>query len=169
MIDYRIQWPAQLVPPAHGSLGEERKTRMNPRYELRPLEEIDGLGGAKIEPRWTQYDWPSAPGLDKGYLESGRLAAFRIDRGNPLEGWSALDDLVGVVSGQQKIGTGGYWYLLPPVEMIRALVVIRMLGADERFEICVPPEYREILDSGNHAAAQISEAMRLTRSAADED
>jgi hypothetical protein len=136
---------------------------MTQQYELRTLDELHGTA-----PKWTLYDWPSAPGLDSGYLESGGLAAFRIDRGKTKDGWWALDDLVGTISGQQKIGTDGSWYLLPPVEMIKSMVVIRMLGADERFEVCLPPEYRVILDSDSHAAEQVREAMHITRLAAEE-
>lgn len=143
---------------------------MNKHYELRTINEIDGLGSrVPVKPRWTVYGWPNVNGLDRGYLEGGRYAAFRIDKGNTTDGWRALHDLVAAISGQQKIGAEGNWYLLPPVEMVKALVVIRMLGADERFEICLPPEYMSIVESGMGAAEQIREAMKLLRSAAEEE
>jgi hypothetical protein len=143
---------------------------VNKHYELRTINEIDGQGSDQpVKPRWTAYGWPNAKGLDKGYLEGGRYAAFRIDKGNSRDGWRALDDLVGAVSGQQQVGAEGSWYLLPPVEMVKALVVIRMLGADERFEVCLPPEYMSIVESGLGAAEQIREAMKLLRSTAEEE
>jgi hypothetical protein len=143
---------------------------VNKHYELRTINEIDGLGiHEPVKPRWTAYVWPNVKGLDKGYLEAGRYAAFRIDKGNTSDGWRALNDLVGAISGQQKIVAEGSWYLLPPVEMVKALVVIRMLGADERFEICLPPEYMSIVESGMGAAEQIREAMKLLRNTAEEE
>ncbi len=143
---------------------------MNKHYELRTIDEIDGLDSNKpVKPRWTVYDWPNVRGLDRGYLEGGRYAAFRIDKGNTTDGWRALNDLVGAISGQQKIGAQESWCLLPPVEMVKALVIIRMLGADERFEICLPPEYMSIVESGLGAAEQIREAMKLLRSTAEEE
>ena len=71
---------------------------MNKHYELRTINEIDGLGSPEpMKPRWIDYEWPNVEGLDKGYLEGGRYAAFRIDKGNTSDGWRALNDLVGAV------------------------------------------------------------------------
>lgn len=121
---------------------------MNSKYELRSIEEIDGLSGPpRVEPQWEQYEWPEAEGLDRDRLETGRFrAACRLDRNKQGAGWWALGDLMTVICGHNLSfvpGTG--WYLVRPVDLIKVITAFRMIGAESRLEVCLPPDYRRLL------------------------
>lgn len=146
------------------------RNSLNPAYELRSIEEIDGLSGPpRTEPQWEQYDWPEAEGLDRDHLETGRFgAACRLDRNQQGQGWWALGDLIAVICGHHLSfvpGTG--WYLVRPADLIKVMTAFRMIGADSRLEVCLPPEYVKLVklharnsDELVRAAAALSREAR---------
>lgn len=140
---------------------------MNKSYELRTIDQIDGLHKPQpIQPRWTKFAWPEAKGLPKDRLDNEhRLAAVRIDKAKDVDGWWALDDLMQVVAGRQVVKTAdGGWTLLEPADLIKVMTVFRLLGADSSLEVCLPPEYQEVVDAApQDAGDQVKKAVDLQR------
>ncbi|MFF2296532.1 hypothetical protein [Arthrobacter sp. NPDC058127] len=143
---------------------------MNKTYELRTLDQIDGLNQPQpMKPMWTEYAWPEAKGLPKDRLDNEqRLAAVRIDKGKDVDGWWALDDLLRVVAGLQIVKTADdRWTLLKPADLVKVMTVFRLIGADSHLEVCLPPEYQEILQASPQAADdQVRKAVALQQTAA---
>jgi len=144
---------------------------MNKTYELRTIDQIDGLRESRpLKPRWTEYQWPDAQGLPAGLLDNNQYrGAIRIDEGNHNDGWWALDDLIRVVAGMRHVqGAGNGWTLLDPADLVQVMVLFRLIGADDRLEICLPTEYQAIVD-GNRRAVEdqirksVAHQLRTTR------
>jgi hypothetical protein len=100
-----------------------------------------------VAPRWKTHDWPNATGLEKSKLgDDRRMAAFRIDGNQKDDGWSALDDLAAVISGFERKDAAVGWNTIKAVDLVKVMTAFRALGAEDRLEVCLPPEYQAIVD-----------------------
>jgi hypothetical protein len=117
-------------------------------YNLRTLDELDGISrSSPSAPRWKAHKWPNATGLDKGKLgDDPQLAAYRVDGNQKNDGWSALDDLASVISGFDRKDAAVGWNTIQAADLVKIMTVFRALGAEDRLEICLSPEYQGIMD-----------------------
>lgn len=140
---------ADTRPPA-------RMLHMTHTYELRTLDQLDGIGASKlIAPRWSSYEWPNASGLGKSRLgDSLHRGAYRLDQNKNNDGWWALDDLIRVITGFDRKNAEAGWYIIKAADLVKVMTVFRALGADKRLEICLPPEYMTIVDNNLALADQ---------------
>jgi hypothetical protein len=54
--------------------------------------------------------------------------------------------------------------LIEPVDLIKVMAAFRMLGVDDRLEICLPPEYKAITEThSRNIDEQIKSAVRLSQ------
>lgn len=143
---------------------------MNKTYELRRIDELDGVGNnTPTEPRWTAYQWPEAPGLEKGKLGSDpHRAGYRLDRNKQDDGWWALDDLIQVISGYDLVAHSSGWRTLQAVDLVKIMTVFRLLGVDDQLEVCLPAGYQSAVDAyPSRADDQVRDAMKIAAQDAD--
>lgn len=138
---------------------------------LTSIDRLDGLGAGEdpVEPRWVEHEWPFN-GLRRVLLGHGeRKAAYRLDSGGYKPGWWELNDLIAVICGHEYSLVGGTtWHVLDAVDLIKVMAAFRMLGADDRLEICLPPSYREItVAHPQNIDEQIKAAVQLSRTGAE--
>lgn len=134
-------------------------------YELRTLDQLDGRrpGSSPVAPRWKNHEWPNATGLEKGKLGDDRhVAAFRIDGNQKDDGWSALDDLAAVISGFGRKDAAVGWNTIKAADLVKVMTAFRALGAEDRLEVCLPPEYQAVVDKyPAEADEQVRKAVEL--------
>jgi hypothetical protein len=100
-----------------------------------------------MSPRWKAHEWPNATDLEKGKLGSDpHMAAYRVDGKHKDSGWSELDDLASVISGFDRRHASIDWNTVRAVDLVKIMTVFRAIGADDRLQICLPPEYQAIVD-----------------------
>ena len=130
---------------------------MDVQYGLQTLDTLDGLGttGGPVPARWTATATPEQDA--RGYLS--------IDSGSrqKKDGWWALDDLVAVVAGYAltPIPSSG-WTAIHPADVVRAMIVFRMLGTEDRLHVKLPQRYLNLFSiHPSSADEQVRAAERL--------
>jgi hypothetical protein len=120
-----------------------------------------------VAPGWKTHEWPKATGLDKGKLGDDRhVAPFRVDGNHKDDGWSALDDLAAVISGFDRRNAAVGWNTINAADLVKVMTAFRAMGAEDRLEVCLPPEYQAIVDKYPATAAeQVRKSVELAKQA----
>ena len=93
-------------------------------------------------------------------------AAYRLDRNQQNDGWWALDDVIRVITGYDRIDAQAGWWVGKAVDLVKVMTAFRALGAESRLEICLPTAYQEIVDQHPTAVDnQIRKSVELSRQA----